>query len=161
MPYLIDGHNLIGQLSDIHLTEEHDEARLVQKLIGFAARTGKQIVVVFDAGLPGGTSRMSTRSVQVVFASHRSSADRVMLERLRKFPDPLNWTIVSSDHEVLSAAKVRRMQIMRSPEFAALLNQPPPPPKPDPGEAKDVHLSPKEVEEWLLLFKGKRDQKPK
>lgn len=157
MPYLIDGHNLIGQLPDISLDEPDDEARLVQKLAGFAARTGKRCVVVFDAGLPGGQSRMSTRAVQVVFASHRSSADRVMLERLRKIPDPLNWTVVSSDNEVLAAARARRMHILRSPEFAALLEAAPPA-KPDPGEANDVQLSPQEVEEWLNLFKGKSDK---
>lgn len=155
MPYLIDGHNLIGQVPDISLDEPDDEARLVQKLAGFAARTGKRCVVVFDAGLPGGQSRMSTRAVQVVFASHRSSADRVMLERLRKIPDPLNWTVVSSDNEVLTAARARRMQILRSEEFAALLEAAPPA-KPDPGEANDVQLSPQEVEEWLNLFKGKK-----
>ncbi len=158
MPYLIDGHNLIGQLPDLSLTEEHDEAKLVQKLAGFAARTHKKIVVVFDAGLPGGKSRMSTGTVEVIFAAQRTSADRVMRERLKQIPDPANWTVVSGDNEVLSAARQRRMQTLRSAEFARMLQRPPEARKPGRDEASDVYVSPDEVEEWLRLFK--RDRKP-
>jgi len=151
MPYMIDGHNLIGQLSDISLDDPNDEALLVQKLIGFAARTGNQCVVIFDHGLPGGSSRMSTRAVQVVFASMRSTADRVMIERIRKIPDPTGWMIVSSDEEVRETARKRRMGVLTSTEFADLLANPPRP-KVDAGEAADVQLSDAEVDEWLSLF---------
>lgn len=153
MPYMIDGHNLIGQLPDLSLDDPNDEALLVQKLIGFTARTGKTCVVVFDYGLPGGKSRMSTRAVQVVFASQRSSADRVMLERIGKIKDPRKWTIVSSDLEVLETARGRRMQTMTSPDFAALLEAPPKPVV-DAGEQVDVKLSSDEVDEWLDFFQG-------
>jgi uncharacterized protein len=158
MPYLIDGHNLIGQLPDISLDDPNDEAVLVQKLAGFAARTGKNCVVVFDHGLPGGSSRMSTRAVQVVFASLRSNADRVMMERIKKIPDAKGWVVVSSDHDVLETARLRRMGTMTSPEFAALM-QAPPKPKIDPGEAADIHLSASEVEEWMRMFKDEGKKK--
>ena len=152
MPYLIDGHNLIGQLRDISLDEPNDEALLVQKLTAFTARTGKRCVVIFDYGLPGGKSRMSTRAVQVVFASQRSTADRVMLERIGKLKDPRNWTAVSSDNEVIEVARARKMHILSSLEFADLL-QSPPAPEIDAGEAENVHLSADEVDEWLDFFK--------
>jgi uncharacterized protein len=153
MTYMIDGHNLIGQLPDISLDDPNDEALLVQKLIGFCARTGKNCVVVFDYGLPGGSSRMSTRAVQVVFASGRSSADRVMMERINKIPDPTGWIVVSSDHDVLGTARKRRMSTLHSDEFAVLM-QAPPKRVVDMGEATDVNLSEKEVDEWLDLFGG-------
>jgi hypothetical protein len=159
MPYLIDGHNLIGQMPDISLDDPNDEALLVQKLIGLMARLKKSCVVVFDYGLPGGTSRMSTRAVQVVFASGRSSADRVMIERISKIPDPLEWTVVSSDHEVLNSARARRMQIMRSLEFARMM-QSPPKRDVDIGEAMNVYVSPEEVAEWLKVF-GSEEEPPK
>jgi hypothetical protein len=153
MPYLIDGHNLIGQLPDITLDDANDEALLVQKLIGFCARTGKTCVVVFDYGLPGGRSRMSTRAVQVVFASQRSTADRVMLERIGKIKDPRNWTVVSSDSEVIETAKLRKMQTMTSPVFADLLAAPPKKVI-DAGEQVDVALSADEVDDWMDFFSG-------
>jgi uncharacterized protein len=157
MPYMIDGHNLIGQIPDIALDDPNDEALLVQRLTGFAARTQKKCVVVFDYGLPGGKSRMSTRAVQVVFASQRSTADRVMLERIGKIKDPRNWVIVSSDNDVLAAAKARKMQTLTSPDFADLLKAPPAPVI-DAGEAENVALSADEVDEWLDFFQ-KRDSR--
>jgi len=155
MPYLIDGHNLIGQLPDIDLTDPNDEAKLVQKLSGWVARSKQKCVVVFDGGLPGGASRMSTKQVKVVFASHRSNADAVMQARIRKEGQPKNWTVVSSDNEVLSSARRRRMNTIRSQQFAALLQRPAPPPKPGLDTAADVRLSEAEVEEWMAIFQGR------
>jgi len=157
---MIDGHNLIGKLPDISLDDPNDEALLVQKLNGFAARTGKSCLVVFDHGLPGGSSRMSTRNVQVVFASGRSSADRVMVERIYKIQDIKGWVIVTSDNDVMSRALRRGMETLHSEEFAFMLDAPPPKVE-DEGEATDVNLSSAEVNEWLNLFEGGATAKDK
>jgi uncharacterized protein len=156
MPYLIDGHNLIGQLPDISLDDPNDEALLVQKLSGFAARTGKRCVVVFDTGLPGGKSRMSTRSVEVVFASTPANADKFIMDRIRKTRDPANWILVSSDNMVLEAAQRKGMKTLRSTEFAAQMRPQPKPKKDGEKPAMDVYVSPAEVEEWLKLFGKKK-----
>lgn len=156
MPYLIDGHNLIGQLPDISLDDPDDEAKLVQKLNGFAARTGKRCVVVFDQGLPGGRSRMSTTMVEAVFASSRSNADRVIMERIAAVKDPGQWVVVSSDNAVLFAARQRRMKALRSMDFLPLLNPPQPTRRRDDDLPPDIRLSPNEVEEWLKLFEKRQ-----
>jgi predicted RNA-binding protein with PIN domain len=159
MAYLIDGHNLIGQLPDISLKDPNDEAKLVQKLIGFSARQQKRVVVVFDSGLPGGKSRLSTGQVEVIFASQGSNADNVMKERIKRARDPGQWIVVSNDREVLSAARERRMTTLTSADFAPKLQSDPTPLKPknkpvkDAGEAADVYVSPAEVEAWLKIFK--------
>lgn len=157
MAYLIDGHNLIGQLPDLSLSDPDDEARLVQKLIGFTARTGKRVVVVFDHGLPGGKSRMSTGKVEVVFASPRTNADAIMMERIKAVRDPGQWTVVSNDNEVLDAARQRRMRVLKSREFVPLLrNTAERQRRADrsQGDAPDVRLSSAEIDEWLKLFGG-------
>jgi hypothetical protein len=100
---------------------------------------------------------MSTRAVQVVFASQRSTADRVMMERIRKMPDTREWVVVSSDNDVITTAKLRRMQTMSAVDFAVLMKSPSKPVV-DLGEEADVRLSKDEVEEWLKLF-GNRDRK--
>lgn len=153
MPYLIDGHNLIGQLPDISLDDPNDEAKLVQKLAGFVARKNTRCTVVFDNGNPGGRSRMSIHSVEVVFASERTTADNVMLERIQRESNPKMLTVVSSDNAVLSAARRRSMQTVTSTEFVQQLQPPPPRPRPGPDTAPDLKLSPREVDEWLTLFK--------
>ena len=149
MPYLIDGHNLIGHLPGIHLDDPNDEALLVQRLIGFVARTRKRCVVVFDTGLPGGKSRMSTGSVEVVFASSPRIADKVILERIRTTRDPRNWTVVTSDQTVLEAARRQGMKTMTSGEFVAELR---PRAKRAGNGDKPSGVAPGEVDEWLKLF---------
>ncbi|MCB9452357.1 MAG: NYN domain-containing protein [Anaerolineaceae bacterium] len=157
MPYLIDGHNVIGYLPDISLDDPNDEAKLVQKLAGFAARTKKQCVVVFDSGLPAGKSRMSSTVVKVVFASHHSNADRLIMARIQHIPDPTNWTVVSSDHQVQTAARQRGIKTLSSVDFASLLQAPTPPPDHDPGEADEVRQTDEEINYWLREFTDTED----
>jgi len=156
--YLIDGHNLIGQLDDISLDDPNDEAKLVQKLIGFTARMSKKCVVVFDQGITGGKSRMSTGTVEVVFASALTNADRVILERIKAATNPDQWIVVSNDRLVLDAAQSRKMRALKSKEFAPLLKPAPVPPKDkrDKDVGSEVYPSAAEVEAWLKLFNEKK-----
>jgi predicted RNA-binding protein with PIN domain len=147
MSLLIDGHNLIGQMTDLALDDPEDEAKLVGRVRGFHARTGKKITVVFDRGLPGGTSRLSSSGVKVIFAPSNSSADRLILRRTRRHPHPAELTVVSSDREVIRAAQAVGAQTISSGEFARQLEGTPASPAP-----ADPSLSPEEIEEWLRLF---------
>lgn len=157
MPYLIDGHNLIGQLPDLSLTDEHDEVKLFLKLVSFTARTKKRVTVVFDRGLPGGKSRLSNGMIEVIFAPQGGSADAIMKQRIGDARDPGQWIVVSNDNAVLSAARVRGMRTLRSVEFAPLLlpspaSKIPAREKHKTGETMDVHVPKAEVEEWLRVF---------
>lgn len=157
--YLIDGHNLIGQLDDLSLADPNDEAKLVIKLNGFAARVKKKCVVVFDQGLPGGKSRMSTSSVEVVFAPSRTTADRVMMERIGAANNADQWVVVSNDNEVLNAARQRKMRALKSREFVPLLKPAPVPKRERDKDARgagEVYPSAAEVEAWLKLFNEKK-----
>lgn len=162
MAYLIDGHNLIGQLPDLSLKDPDDEAKLVQKLIGFAARTSKRCLVVFDSGLPGGKSRLSTGPVEVIFASSRSTADNVMKERIKAARDPGQWVVVSNDREVLNAALARRMTVLKSAEFASQLQVASAPKRKrasaDDDKRDDTYGSAAEVDAWLKLFNAEDEQ---
>lgn len=152
MPYLIDGHNLIHYLDDIRLDDPHDEAKLVIKLRGFCARVRKKVVVVFDHGLPGGYSQLSTPSVMVIFASaSRTNADNIIRERIHNIRDIKGWTVVSSDNEVLDSARMVGMRGMKCVDFADILTRPPAE-KLHKGANPNVMVSPQEVEEWLELF---------
>lgn len=167
MSYLIDGHNLIGQLDDISISDPDDEAKLVLKLRGFCARERTKVVVIFDQGLPSGVSQMSNQVVEVRFAPYRSTADEMLIGRIERAADPTNWTVVSSDQRVLACAQQHKMRVLRSHEFArhlrplsTPLSEPTVLPRkpgepiepPDPGEAIHVMLSPGQVAEWLKVF---------
>ena len=155
MPFLIDGHNLIGRLPDLCLDDPDDEAKLVARLRAYCARTGKHVTVVFDRGLPGGRSELSGGGVKVIFASAGRTADGILCERIRRARDPRGLTLVTSDREVIATAQSRGAGVMRSEEFATRLAAS------RTGKVeveKDVHLSVKEVEEWLQIF-GRVDEK--
>ena len=152
MPYLIDGHNLIHYLNDITLDDPDDEAKLVLKLRGFCARSGKKCVVVFDHGLPGGTSSLSTTSVKVVFASaYQSNADRIIRERIRLTRDIKGWIVVSSDNEILDEARRVGMRGLKSIEFSERLERPEED-RPHRGLQDHVMVSENEIDEWMTLF---------
>lgn len=159
--YLIDGHNLIGRMPDISLSDPHDEAMLVRRLIGFNARTRKKIVVVFDCGIPAGRSHLSTPNVEVVFARPQSSADDLMIGRIQRAANPQQWIVVSGDQRVRAAAAAQGMRAYTSADFAPMLKIAPPVTKDDDPALHpatlDVRLSPREVDEWLREFGTEAD----
>ena len=155
MPLLIDGHNLIGQMSDISLEDPDDEAKLVSRLKTYCSRTRKRATVVFDQGLPGGTSHaLSSSVVKAVFAPAGRDADGILKERIRKSRDPRGLIVVSSDHEIVRAAEARRARVIRSEDFAQKLEGQPSGDNSGAGEKPGTALGEKEVSEWMRLFKS-------
>ena len=161
MPYLIDGHNLIGQLPDIDLSDPDDEVKLVLKLRRYAGRVRQKITVVFDGGLEAGIEkRLSTPSVQVRFAAERSSADNVIRDIIYKTKNPAGWIVVSSDLAIRNIAHQKRMQMMRADEFAKTLHSTLPSSKKrkfrkaseSSSKKTNPQLSKSEIDEWLDLF---------
>jgi hypothetical protein len=162
MHYLIDGHNLIARLEDLTLDDPNDEAKLILRLRSWtAANKKRRVTVVFDGGLPGGKStRLSTSRVTVVFATSGQTADDLLIRRINQIKNPAEYTLVSSDHQVLAAARRRRMPVILSEAFAAQL----PAERPRPAttqvaaetqianEREHPQLSEDEVNEWLELF---------
>jgi predicted RNA-binding protein with PIN domain len=152
MPILVDGHNLIAKLPDIHLDDPDDEERLVERLRRYQAHSGKRVTVFFDAGLPGGPDRnLSTSKVRVVFAPAGGSADRLIVRRVRRSRDPGGLTVVTSDEKIIAAVERGGARAVHSEIFAADLDAlSAAVDAMDPS--RDVHLSPAEVKEWLALF---------
>ena len=125
MHYLIDGHNLIGKLGDIHLDDPDDEVKLVLRLRSWSARGRKRkVTVIFDQGLPGGEDRgLSTGKVKVIFSPGGRSADSLLLSRIAKVKNPSEYTLVSSDKTIIRFAEKRRLTVLRSEDFALRMDQ--------------------------------------
>jgi predicted RNA-binding protein with PIN domain len=149
VPILIDGHNLIGQLSTISLSDPNDEERLLRLLIPYRARTGKRLIVVFDPG-EGFALAESRRlgGIEVVFASHGSSADAIISRRVRRSRDRAGWLVVTSDNRLAETVTQLGARVQSATEFAAALSSD----SVNTPDWKDVPLSPEEVESWLALF---------
>ena len=151
MPFLIDGHNVIAALPDIDLADQDDEAKLVVKLRAWTGRERRKAIVVFDGGIPGGPSRvLSSPEVRVIFAArHHSTADRIIEERLSSLPDAPNWTVVSSDREVLDNARMIGAKTLSAQEFTERLSQ-----SLEVEKEKPEGVPAAEVEAWLEVFEA-------
>ena len=151
MPYLIDGHNLIGTgiIHGISLKDEDDEVKLVQLLRRYQSRVRTRLTVVFDRGVPGGYAHaLSGGGVEVVFAGSGHSADDIIMARIRRSRNPAALRVVSSDRTIQQFAKAHGCRVISAADFAREVVRP----LPAPAKDEDVHLSEEEIEEWLRLF---------
>lgn len=157
MHYLIDGHNLIGQIPQISFEDPHDEVKLVFLLRRWAARDRKRrIDLFFDGGMPGGEDRgLSTSQVKVSFASPGRTADALIISKMKRLANPSAYTIVSNDQELLAAAERIGVLTLSSQAFAQMVfehdRQ-----RVEEGRSDDLRLSKEEIAEWLAIFKRRQ-----
>lgn len=156
MPFIIDGHNLIAALSDLNLSDLDDEMRLVEMLQGFCSRIQRRAIVFFDRGAPGGEPTTTSGRVEVRFIRLPRTADDAIRDHLLKLDkEAPNWTIVSSDREVRSAARRAGASVLLSDAFAQMISR-----SVNTSDQNDKPLgtlSDIGLDEWERLFKD-RDQ---
>lgn len=151
MPYLIDGHNLIPKFG-LRLDSMDDEMELVSILQEFARLKRQQAEVYFDGAPIGSAGSRSLGTVRAHFIRLGQTADSAIRARLDKMGKAAkNWTVVSSDREVQSSARVNHAQFISSEEFVRLTrNAMQSTPK---AGNTDKKLSEKEVDEWMQFFR--------
>ena len=160
MHYLIDGHNLIGQIPDIDLADPDDEMKLVMRLRRWTVADPHRVAtVIFDGGLfHGKSASLSGTLLTVIFSSHKQTADALLIKRLRALRNQQEFTLVSSDRAIIKEARRRRVPVIRSNQFAADLaseataRAAPTPPPPPPSPKEEPQLSEAEVAAWLAEF---------
>ncbi|MBI5117969.1 NYN domain-containing protein [Candidatus Poribacteria bacterium] len=152
MPVIIDGHNLIGKMSSISLADPDDEQKLVDVLTERLRYHYQKVIVVFDKGSDAEFApRRRARGLRVIFAPPESSADAIIIDMIKKDPNPKGLTIVSSDNEIRRCARSRRARLILSEEFARDL-QSAPADRPRTGTPPDGHED-IDVNDWLDYFK--------
>ncbi len=152
MPYLIDGHNLIPKIG-LHLDSPDDEMELVGVIQEFARLSRRSVEIYFD-GAPAGQPRSKKYgTVAAHFVRLGSSADAAIRTRIRNLGRAArNWTVVTSDREVQSAARAAHAEVVSSEDFARRLKQLQ---QSSDGASGERRVTPEEVQEWLRLFGSK------
>jgi predicted RNA-binding protein with PIN domain len=153
MPYLIDGHNLIPKVG-LRLDSPDDEMELVTILQEFARLKRQQVEVYFDGAPVGQAGTRKLGTVKAHFVRLGQTADNAIRARLIKMEKTAkNWTVVSSDREVQSAARLAHAQFITSEEFVKMIkraiNSAPK------ANTDNKKISSQEVDEWLRLFREK------
>jgi predicted RNA-binding protein with PIN domain len=171
MHYIIDGHNLIGKMPDISLKDPNDEVKLTLRIKGWLAESKKrQVTLFFDGGTQGShINRLSGKNMKVIFAPAGKTADSLIINHIRKLKNPRAYTLITSDQEIIRAAKSLRIRTMLSEEFIERMGfvfkeQPEKAPKvqkeTQPEKPDDPKISESDVQEWLELF-GPVPERPK
>jgi predicted RNA-binding protein with PIN domain len=119
MPYLIDGHNLIGAFPGFSLADPDDEHKLLRVLETFGQAVRRKAVVFFDRGQPGmGPLTRAGNMVRAQFIPPPRRADDAILDYLRGRKDARHFTVVSSDSEVRTRALRMGANVIASRPFA-------------------------------------------
>lgn len=124
---LVDGYNLLGSAgmtvsSDAGRLEAAREA-LLHRLAGYRHRKGHAITLVFD-GWQGGlrAEHHEFRSgVEIVYSKRGERADQVIQRLARMYGK--DCAVVSSDHEVVNAARAAGALVIGASEFRAKLQE--------------------------------------
>jgi len=151
--FLIDGNNLL------HAARAHDPERPVGRLVlchrlgAWAKRYRHRVRIVFDgpAPAPGLAAQIDESQVEVVYSGAETSADDVLLDLLRREARGPRLAVVSSDRQIVRAARARRAQSIRSDAFWARVLQDiarPPPTSPDPLH-KRRGLTAEQTQRWI------------
>lgn len=152
--YLIDGHNLIPVLGG-NLSTLDDEDHLLRLLQDFVRLSRHRVEVFFDGAPPGHAGARTFGTVRAHFVSARTSADAAMAARLHGLKERARQvTVVSSDRQIISEARVAGATPMTSDDFARLLRRTlSSSPASSHTDSRDrPALSSEEIDEWLRLF---------
>jgi len=151
MPYIIDGHNLIPKIRNLSLKVIDDEIQLIEHLQSFLRDSSKHIEVFFDNAPPGQARKQNYGRVTAYFVRRGRTADDAIRMRLQELgPAAQTWTVISSDREVLAAAREAHAKVIRSEHFAKQLSQIST--KQQAVQNTDTpSISTEEVDEWLRL----------
>lgn len=159
MPYIIDGHNLIGKLPGISLRQIDDEQRLIQRLQSWVQKKPTSIEVYFDNAPAGFAGKQSFGRVTAYYIVQGSTADNAIKRRLNQLGKRArNWTVVTSDRQVQASARSVGARVLTSESFAAIISSSATSGlSDDPGSSPEVSLDEDQLSEWLRLFNNPSD----
>ena len=157
MTLVIDGHNLVPKIPGLHLTDLDDEPRLIHLVQEYCRLRRNNAELFFDGALPGTASGSSGGLVHVHSVRKGLTADQAIVDFLTtKGKSAKNFTVVTSDRRILAEVRSLGCAVVSSDQFAAdLVNTLSK--LTEEKKAQEKPLSADEVDDWLALFKNKRE----
>lgn len=115
---IVDGYNLLAGAGSLSGHLESARERLVHDLAAYRHRKNHSITVVFDGWQQGQPSeqREHRAGVQVIYSKRGERADQVIQRLAREYG--ADCAVVSSDHEIVNAARAHGAFVMGAREFA-------------------------------------------
>lgn len=144
MPYWFDGNNLIGRSAAAAKSDAAVRKAFLSELSSLHRSGGGKFLVYFDgdepdpAAMPPGV---------VVRYSAPSSADEVIVRRLREIQRSADVIVVTNDRQLLRRCREEGAKTMTWREFAAKMESRPPV-----HATKRAQDKPVDVDEWIGFF---------
>ncbi|MCJ7626000.1 MAG: NYN domain-containing protein [Anaerolineaceae bacterium] len=159
MPYLIDGHNLIPKVRGLKLDTLDVETQLIELLQLFCRMERRKVEVYFD-GAPAGSARERKYGmVTAHFIRKGIPADNAIIAHLRMLGKKArNWTVVTSDRQILAAAKSFRATTISSQKFSIQLVEAGESGYASEGGEVDGQMGDEDLKDWMSLFGIEDDQ---
>ncbi len=144
-------------MPNLRLDDPNDEEKLLDYLRRYRARSGHSLTVVFDAGQGyHSPSKRKRGGITVQFVSQGQTADRALVQHIRRVKNPQAVIVVTSDRAVEQVAHQAGLRVMAAREFAQQLLQLDLFSAIDEDGRADRYLSANEVDEWLALFNQRK-----
>jgi len=148
MPYIIDGHNLIGKIPHISLSQLDDETALLKILSQYFRRIRKKATVFFDQGSLLSENTFKSAYLHSQFVRPPSSADDAIIFRLRELRgNAKNYTVITSDHWIAVNTRKLGATVISSEEFSKKLDFNPT------NRPKTQKKGNEDIDYWLNIFK--------
>jgi len=146
---IIDGHNLIGVMKNIKLSDPEAKNKLLYILDKYQSIIDRKIIVVFDRKIFGGYEFGKFKNIDIRYPIVNESADDVILRLIDKYQNQHGNTIVSSDNEIIMRANKAHLSCQTSQNFSKEIENTLMYDQSD----TEKYLSPMEVDKWMDLFK--------
>ncbi len=118
---IVDGYNLLAGAGSLSGHLESARETLVQDLAAYRHRKNHLIILVFDGWQQGRPLEQQEHraGVQIIYSKRGERADQVIQRLAREYGS--DCAVVSSDHEIVNAARAHGAFIMGAREFAGKL----------------------------------------
>lgn len=120
--YIIDGNNLIGQMRDLSAIQKKDPQGSREKLAlildRYFSKKRVKVHLHFD-----GYANLAIKSFASIIYSDNKPADNNIKKQIESINNKKLITVISSDGNILEFARVCSCNIMKSEDFAKLLNK--------------------------------------
>jgi len=125
MNYIIDGFNLAFIIENISQTIKNGNTeKAISQLLHFVQTTlygrSTKIIIVFDGQNDNQPKKIKHSGIDILFSIKPQTADDLIRNFIRKTNNIQNWTVVSSDNEIIYTAKDHGAKTMKSLDFINL-----------------------------------------
>lgn len=126
---IIDGFNLIYKFDHLHTLMRRSELKpamdgLIEILKKYQKKTNKKIHVFFDGKKEEGVNtKTETRGKIKVTFSIDKTADNLIMNFIKLSQSPGDFTVISSDKQIISYVQRHKAHILLSENFETLINE--------------------------------------